>query len=328
MAKMFIIGRQNPTGKMLYIQNDDGYTIAFDSIEHAKKFLYENGWTDDKIIAEGIVFEELEVRNNVPEFLENFIFDIWSCCNEADYSVSYELDDYFRLAATADEDGWNCELLCHNTIDNDDVVVKNEFIHKTNFREIPEAISRLHDHYEETKENDDESESDEDEEDDEPDCQICGCQTDILLVKDFDGKGFDKRLCPKCLLNEALKKGKIILSKAHFEKDGVMLPVFDYLNTILDIEPLKKSPKKHNNLYYFFKEDMKKHLPTDKVEAMCENLGINIKKELDTLNTFIDGVEITLDYSEPVSEKTYEQYKKAIARREELTKLLNEMGEE
>lgn len=430
MTKKYVIGRPYPHSNVLHIdKNEYGFIIAFDSIEDAKNHLYERGYTDEKIETLGIVFEEIEVGNRTPDFLENFIFDIWSCCNEADYSISYDLDDYYRLAVTADRNGWNCELLYNKDIDD---VVRNEFIHKTNFREIPEAISRLHDHYEESKENDDGSESEEDEDEEEdPDCQICGCQTDLLLVKDFDGKGFDKRLCPKCLLNEALKKGKLILSNAHFEKDGIMLPVFDYLNTVLDIEPLNKpetvtlenekvntyapwyeyslskeecdtfvekmvstirgmgidegsgyyglksfelggeklnlycevsKEQEDGNIYYVVYyavefdegdniwsdststeildiEELKTLVfeiasrDCSQVEQVREKLGIKrepstkeLKKELAELTTFIDGVEVSLDYSEPVTKQTYEKYENAIARRKEIENLLAERG--
>lgn len=290
MIKKYIILRPDGNGGITVFTNEDGFGICFDSEETAKNHLYGLGYTDESYAEEGIVIDTIDV-SVVPEFLVQFVCDAL-INNEPDLSACYYLDDTsYRIATTADRDGWNCELLCYNTIDNDDVVLENIFVDKRSPQKIPETIKYLYNEYAERMEKDeDESESDEDEEDedDDPDCQICGCQTDLYLIKDFNGKSLESRLCKKCLLKEALRKGKVLISNAHFEKDGEMLPVFDYLKTILEIEPLKK----HSNLYQIFAEDKEKHpMPTDKVEALRETLGLKTEKTyIDMLTELSDAL--------------------------------------
>ncbi len=241
MIKKYIILRPDGNGGVTCFTNEHGFGICFNDEESAKNHLYELGYTDESYAEEGIVIDTIDV-SGVPEFLVQFVYDAL-INNEPDLSACYYIDDSYRIATTADREGWNCELLCYNTIDNDDVVLENIFVNKHFPQKIPQTITYLHNEYVERME-EDESESEE-EEDDEPDCQICGCQTDLYLIKDFNGKGFDARLCGKCLLKEALRKGKILISNAHFKKDGIMLPVFDYLNTILDIEPFGVEKSKY-----------------------------------------------------------------------------------
>lgn len=240
MLKKYIIVRPDGNGGVSCYTNEYGFGICFNSEEDAKNHLYKNGYTDETIALSGIVIDTIDV-SGVPEFLVQFVYDAL-INNEPDLSVCYYFDDTsYRLAVTADRKGWNCELLCYNTTDNDDVVLDNIFVDRFSPQKIPQMITYLHNEYVERMEEDGEgSESEEDEEaDDEPDCQICGSQTDLFLIKDFNGKGLDSRLCKKCLLKEALKRGKILISDAYFEKDGKMLPLFDYLKTILEIEPMK-----------------------------------------------------------------------------------------
>lgn len=288
MTKKHIILRPDGNGGVTVFTNEDGFGICFDSEETAKNHLYELGYTDESFAEEGIVIDTIDV-SGVPEFLVQFVYDAL-INNEPDLSACYYIDDTsYRIATTADRDGWNCELLCYNTIDNDDVVLENIVVDKRSPQKIPEAIKYLYNEYVERMEKDEDESESEEEEDDEPDCQICGCQTDLYLIKDFNGKGLDARLCGKCLLKEALRKGKILISNAHFEKDGEMLSAFDYLKTVLDIKPLKK----HNNLHQIFAEDKANHpMPPEKVEALREVLGLKEEKTyIDMLTELSDALE-------------------------------------
>ncbi len=49
-----------------------------------------------------------------------------------------------------------------------------------------------------------------------------------------------------------------------------------------------------------------------------------IRAELESLEATIQGTELAMDYSEPVTKEDYEKYEAALARRDKLTEILGE----
>lgn len=148
MNTKYIISYRNDEGDTEYIRNDNGFILMFNSVRHATVYLYGYGCVDGDGMGKvnSLTFEKVNLEQDMPDILKDFVFKIWDCNAEENWTA-YPIDNTYRIEVRPTGFGWDCKLI--SEVGGVDTVLHNEPAFKSKFREIPVIILHLLDYYNE-----------------------------------------------------------------------------------------------------------------------------------------------------------------------------------
>lgn len=149
MQKKYVIVHIAVNGDKEYVTNKDGFPILFNSVLEGFQYTRKaGGYIEENVEVNNLTFERVRITEELSEPLKEFVFKVWDC-NEKNLSVSYKLDDFYTLEATAEYYGWDIRLMLD--VKGEEKICDSRFVFRSDFYDVPVAIYALLTFYNEIK---------------------------------------------------------------------------------------------------------------------------------------------------------------------------------